>query len=294
MLREITRLDRVVTMRLVWPVMRARRSGGANVPILMYHGISRELDSHRAPYYRTVTSPSTFATHLRLLRTLDFDVITLSQAVGVLNNDRGIKEGKTPVVITFDDALLDFYTEAFPLLEKNGFAATVFIASKYVDGVFPTGQPCLSSKQIRELSQCGIEFGSHSVTHSKLLEQTPERLEHELATSKADIEAIVGREIALFSFPFRFPAEEKAFVGRLRDRLVASGYQAGVTTMVGRAERDDDQMFLPRLPVNDCDDESFFLAKLRGAYDWFGPIQLAYKRLRSRLIGHRTRGVGKT
>lgn len=282
--RDTFRLDRLLTTRVVWPVVRRRaaQASGA-IPMLMYHSISPDLDVQRAPYYRVVTAPSTFAAHLRLLKSEGFAIVTLSEAVAMLRDGSVPREGPVPVVITFDDGLEDFYTNAFPLLEAEGARATVFLSSAYIDGRFPTGHRCLSARQVRELASRGIEFGSHSATHGRLVEQTPERLEHELAASKADIEAILGKEVDLFSYPYRFPAENREFVDRLHDRLVANGYRAGVTTTVGRATPGLDMLFLPRLPVNDCDDDEFFRAKLFGAYDWFGGIQYAYKKWKSGL-----------
>lgn len=275
------RFDRAMTVRVVWPVIRNRESGGAGaIPVLMYHSISADLDGSRAPYYRTVTSPRTFAAHLRLLKSGGFVTVSLSRAVEILRHGAVKPEG-TPVVITFDDGLEDFYLNAFPLLEAEGSTATVFLSSGFINGVFPTGHACMSVSQVRELSRHGIEFGSHSVTHVHLVDQTRQRLERELADSKAAIEAILGREITLFSYPYRFPSENKAFVDYLQERLQANGYQAGVTTTVGRASASEDVMFLPRLPVNDCDDDEFLGAKLRGGYDWFGRVQRIYKVLRS-------------
>ena len=39
-----------------------------------------------------------------------------------------------PIVLTFDDAYGDFYYNAWPLLRKYGFRATVFVPTDYVGG----------------------------------------------------------------------------------------------------------------------------------------------------------------
>jgi peptidoglycan/xylan/chitin deacetylase (PgdA/CDA1 family) len=288
LLSTIARLDRVLTTQLVWPTVRNRATDGAvAIPLLMYHSISPDLDSKRAPYYRTVTSPETFAAHLRFLKSAGFTAVTLSQAVEMLRERQPMTPGRLPVVITFDDGLEDFYSNAFPLLEAEGMTAIVFLSSQFIGGTFPTGHACLSSSQIGELAKRGVEFGSHSATHVLLVEQTIERLERELADSKTAIEQIIGREVALFSFPYRFPVEQPEFVGYLHERLLANGYHAGVTTLVGRATANTNLMFLPRLPINDCDDSAFFRAKLFGAYDWFGGVQHVYKTWRSRFSNTR-------
>jgi peptidoglycan/xylan/chitin deacetylase (PgdA/CDA1 family) len=279
---ELMRPDRMVSVALVAPLLKLRGvSRQLRIPILMYHGISDALDRQRSPYFRTVTSPRTFAAQLDVLAGDAFEVVSLTQAVRMLRGEIRSREGATPVVITFDDGLLDFYTQAFPLLEARGFTATVFLASACVGGTFPTGDPCMSWVQVRELADRGIDFGSHSMTHSRLVELPLEALEQELSRSKSDIEQNLGRKVTSFSYPFRFPAEDARFTAHLHARLEANGYDHGVTTMVGRAAAGSDLLFLPRLPVNDCDDEALLRAKLAGAYDWFGPVQAAYKKMRS-------------
>ena len=72
------------------------------------------------------------------------------------------------VVLCFDDALLDQYEYAFPILKEFGFGATFFIAQKEVS---PMG-PAFSDKsvymnwdQIAELEKAGFELGNHSKHH---------------------------------------------------------------------------------------------------------------------------------
>ena len=55
------------------------------------------------------------------------------------------------------------------------------------------------------------------------------------------------------------------------------GYEAGVSTILGRANRKSNRFFLPRLPVNTWDDPQLLRAKLEGGYDWLHWPQLLKK-----------------
>lgn len=291
----MVRLDRFLTLRLCGPMFRPRsRVGDPRIPILMYHSIAEDADEGVSPYYRTVTRPATFRRHMQYIDRLGFQPVTLATAARLLASgpdacdfppypdDRRRQSPATarrPLVITFDDGFRDFYTNAFPILDQLGFGATVFLSTAFIDGRFPNGRDCLKSADIQELAQRGVEFGSHTVNHPQLARLDRGQIRDELAGSKARIEAIVHGEVAAFSYPFRFPEQDRAFVAGLRELLTSQGYTAGVTTAIGVSTPRDDPLFRRRLPMNDCDDWDLFRAKLAGAYDWLHQGQLAYKRL---------------
>jgi hypothetical protein len=60
-----------------------------------------------------------------------------------------------------------------------------------------------------------------------------------------------------------------------------------VNTVIGRAGSKSDPLSLPRLPLNQADDEKFFAAKLTGAYDWLAGAQALVRSIKSHL--HRAR-----
>jgi hypothetical protein len=101
----------------------------------------------------------------------------------------------------------------------------------------------------------------------------PAQIQEEIANSKKTIEEKTGCAVDSFAYPYAFPQADQDFKTRLRDTLTAAGYANGVCTTVGRASRGSDRFFLERLPVNGCDDETLFEAKLDGAYDWLGSFQ---------------------
>jgi peptidoglycan/xylan/chitin deacetylase (PgdA/CDA1 family) len=275
------RWDRLLSIYCFSPLVRRLMPDRGGIPILMYHSISDELDDHAHPYFQTTTTPSRFAEQLAALKRWGFESVTLSQAIsGLLAKDKKTLAHK-PVVLTFDDGFRDFYTQAFPLLQRYRFNATVFLATDYIGKSFVTGKPCLNREEIRQLSAQGVEFGSHSASHCRLNALPKTDLLQELCGSRQEIEGMVGGKITLFSYPYGFPETDNAFLEQLTKTLSAEGYQAGVTTILGMGKNTDLPFFLKRLPVNEFDDEALLLAKLEGGYCWLRYPQRFYKTIRA-------------
>jgi peptidoglycan/xylan/chitin deacetylase (PgdA/CDA1 family) len=275
------RLDRLATLYLALPLTRHTSEEGLCLPILMYHSVSDEDESRSHAYFRTCTSPDLFAEQMACLSSKGYSPCGLAQALDNLR--AGNRAAIKPVVITFDDGYADFYREAFPVLHRYGFSATVFLPTAYI-GDSPTpfkGRDCLTWREVKELSNHGIVFGSHTVTHPQLRELGAAAINEEIVSSKRTIEERIGHAVDSFSYPFAFPQNDAPFRSMLRDSLRSAGYENGVCTIVGRGSRDSDPFFLERLPVNSSDDARLFQAKLAGAYDWIATPQRLVKMAKS-------------
>lgn len=275
------RLDRLATLYLVSPFLRLAPGSEPSVPILMYHSITDDGESNAHAYYRTKTSPAVFAAQMKYLHENGYTTCSPAQAIHQLQTQDAAKL----VVITFDDGYRDFYHHAFPLLNRYGFSATVYLPTAYI-GERPAsfkGTDCLTWAEVRELSQRGILFGSHTVTHPQLRDLRRAAINEELANSKKTIEEKLGCAVDSFAYPYAFPQADTDFTKMLRDSLRQVGYQNGVCTIVGRANRRSDSLFMERLPVNSCDDAALFAAKLAGAYDWVARSQYVSKMVKARL-----------
>lgn len=277
------RVERAITLGIVYPFRKVISfPAKTGIPILMYHSISDDPESTVHPYFRVNTSAAMFDRHLAFLHNNGFESLRLSRLSEALKNTKS-NPHKKYAVITFDDGLLDFYTGAFPLLAKYGYTASVFLPTGYIKD-YPVlnheNRFSLSWPQIREMSDAGISFGSHTITHPNLSLLDCKTAEHEIVDSKKHIEDSLGKPVDSFAHPFRFPEEDKGYVSFYRSILNNAGYRYGLTTVLGTVSAGSDLLTLKRLPVNSCDDSLLLNAKLEGAYNWLPLPQRIVKNIR--------------
>lgn len=100
--------------------------------IIAFHGVARDEEHHwrRLLYF----TPEEFERRLRLFQRWHLNVLPLAEAVERLEN------GSLPprsAVLTFDDGLADFQQVTWPLVERAGFPATVYVTTYYSDKRVP-------------------------------------------------------------------------------------------------------------------------------------------------------------
>lgn len=274
------RFDRYLTLSVFRPLNRAGLGDGdQSVPVLMYHSVSDDPETGVNPYYRLATSPRRFAEQMQWLKNSGCVGVSLEEALAFRANG---KAGARPVAITFDDGFRDFHTGAWPVLQRHGFSATMYLPTAFIGSQRKSfrGRECLTWNEVRELRRQGIRFGSHTVNHPKLHELPWKTIANELAGSKQAIEQELGEAVASFAYPFAFPQEDRSFTKMLGELLQGQGYRHCVTTVIGRVQPDDDLFCVKRLPANSDDDEALFIAKLAGAYDWLGSAQRTVRQLK--------------
>jgi peptidoglycan/xylan/chitin deacetylase (PgdA/CDA1 family) len=161
----------------------------ASIPVLMYHSIIYEKNnSARVP-------KEIFEQQMKWLFDNGYKTLSLDKLCEHLQTKTGFPE--KCVIITFDDGYIDNYTNAFPILKKYGFTATIFMIS----GNINTGG-YLTEQQLKELSNNGISIQGHTVTHPYLDNLSYTKQYSELASSKAALEAITGKRVDFLTYPF--------------------------------------------------------------------------------------------
>lgn len=100
------------------------------VNIIAYHRVVKDIaKAEHEAIHGMVVSSTTFRSHCETLRRA-FDVVSLETAVHFLDGERRVV--RPMAVITFDDGYVDFYNEAFPILNDLGLSATVFLPTAYI------------------------------------------------------------------------------------------------------------------------------------------------------------------
>ena len=108
---------------------------------------------------------------------------------------RGKPLAARAVVITFDDGFRDFYTAAFPVMQEHQFTATVFLPTAFIgeDRRSFKGAECLTWEEVRRLRRAGVQFGSHTVNHPRLVEWTGRRSSANCANPRPKWRSAWGR-----------------------------------------------------------------------------------------------------
>lgn len=194
-----------------------------SIQILTYHKINDDFD-----WGITRQKISQFERGIKFLHDLGYKMVPLEEVFKLPK----ILDRK--VVISFDDGYEDIYSNAFPILQKYGFSAFIFVITgfvgKYNSWDYNVGRrrKHLSWKQIKEMSKCGFGFGSHTVNHPDLTKIEPAcgGVEYELEKSKEVLEDKLGKETSFLSYPFgrynRFVQEEAQRLGYKRAYTLCS------------------------------------------------------------------------
>jgi peptidoglycan/xylan/chitin deacetylase (PgdA/CDA1 family) len=169
--------------------------------VLMYHSISRQGD-----YDALCTSPERFEAQMLHLKRHKLRGVTMRELCRAMNTG----DARGLVGLTFDDGYEDFLSTALPTLETLGFSATLFVVAGML-GEENTwehrGGPrirlrLLDADGVREISERGMEVGSHTVTHPRLSGLDTEMLAREVGDSRQMLGEIVGTPVEGFSYPY--------------------------------------------------------------------------------------------
>jgi peptidoglycan/xylan/chitin deacetylase (PgdA/CDA1 family) len=210
----------------------------------MYHRIA--LDGPDA-LRRFRVAPEVFRKQMQFLRRQGYYTLTAQNLAALLREGKPI-QGR-PVVLTFDDAYLDFLTDAFPILAENGFGADVFVVTDKVggrsdwDAAYGEPAPLMSWADIRILQRQGICFGSHLASHRPASSLDNAALLGEAALSRNALESRLGEAVTSIALPFG----SSDF--RVPGILAHVGYEIGFSTKPSRASSADHALSLPRLEV---------------------------------------------
>lgn len=238
------------------------RQSRRNIPILMYHSISC---SSNPKFERLAVSPKLFDQQISYLSERKYTPMTVTQLIHARSGyNRTLPE--RPVVITFDDGFADFFAEALPILKKYAFPATLYISTAFIDGTSrwlrreqETARPMLTWKQVAEISTYGIECGAHTHTHPQLDTIPIHKVKTEIEHSKKLLEDHLGQEILSFAYPFGY------HTARVQQVVQEAGFRSACAVKYAMSTEDDDFFSLPRLMVENMNEEMFATLLMRSS-----------------------------
>ncbi|PKM86667.1 MAG: polysaccharide deacetylase [Firmicutes bacterium HGW-Firmicutes-12] len=261
------KIDEIKLPKIDLATIKANEAG--QVMILMYHVIGAEKEKD------WIQTTENFRRDLLTLYNEGYTLIDLNDFV---NNNISVPAGRTPVVLTFDDAsigqfryiiaedgtktidpecaagiLLDF-ADKYPEL---GYTATFYMNAE------PFGQREYWKEKLQEMISLGFAIGNHSLTHPKLNKLTSERVQKELAElAKLVEEAVPGYKVRSLALPFGISPEERSLAAEGSFQGYSYTHNAilkvGANPAISPISKDYDPLYLPRVQASSVELEKWF------------------------------------
>jgi peptidoglycan/xylan/chitin deacetylase (PgdA/CDA1 family) len=194
-----------------------------DVPVLLYHGIVEKPD-------RFSTTPEIFADQMFALKRAGYHTITLDDFEQFIAGKKKLDDKS--FLLTFDDARIDAYWGADPILQALGFTAVMYVATNdSINVPRPLPSYYIHEELLGRMVRSGRwELGSHAIQeHTGFIpvdaegktanflsnkmwladkgrlendEEYKERVTKELVESKKVLESSFGIPIRTFAYPF--------------------------------------------------------------------------------------------
>lgn len=219
------------------------------IPILAYHKVESKKELGI-----TSISPKRFENQIRFLKQNGYK--SLSPQFPFKNDE------SNPILITFDDGYEGIYKFVYPIIKKYDFSIIVFLTTGYIGGYNkwdPSPGPRfrhLSWNQIKEMSDNGIWFGSHSVNHHFLTRQNDKIVRYELEASKKNLEDKLGKPVNSFSYPYG------DYNNKIINFVKETGYDTAFSLRPIFFNDENEKYILPRFAIYYIDDLLAFRAKI--------------------------------
>jgi peptidoglycan/xylan/chitin deacetylase (PgdA/CDA1 family) len=230
------------------------------IPILCYHSVAAKRDPRFAEW---TVSPEDFAAQMSHLAENGYRALTVAELVDRAFSRRESIDPKT-VAITFDDGFADFYLEAWPVLRRHSYPATVYVATGFVGEtsrwLAPDGEadrPMLSWSQIEELGAAGIELGAHGHDHVQLDTVSAARADRDIRRSRDALEKVVG-PVKSFAYPHGY------YTGRVKRQVAQAGFASACGMKHALSNPKDDRYAIARAVVRGGVDLDGFARLMRG------------------------------
>jgi glycosyltransferase involved in cell wall biosynthesis/peptidoglycan/xylan/chitin deacetylase (PgdA/CDA1 family) len=251
------------------------------VVILGYHVVD-DAGAAAAEEYRL--DADRFGAQVAHLVTEGFMTITIQEWMEALAGRVSLPA--RPIVLTFDDGDRRTLARVGPVLAAVGYRGVAFLVSnalgstnRWDEALGYPRREILTADDVRALVAAGWEIGSHGRTHRSLPGSPESTLRDEVVGSRADLQAIVGRPVTAFAYPYG--NYDRGVVRTLQ----AAEYASACCSEAGVNDPTTNPLTLRRIFIAPDDDLRAFGAKLRRAraLGRSATVRRWYERLRRRM-----------
>jgi peptidoglycan/xylan/chitin deacetylase (PgdA/CDA1 family) len=183
------------------------------VPILCYHHIRDIQMASRADRGYEVTVAQ-FKAQMKALADSGYQTVLPDQLYDYLT--KGTPLPPKPVMLTYDDTDEEQFSIAKPEMDKYGFKGVYFIMT-----ISMNRPKYMTKEQIKQLADEGHVIASHTWDHHRVdrlknentieyrgKKQVVNEWDFQLANTKKDLEAITGKPVEYFAYPFGIWSQE--------------------------------------------------------------------------------------
>ncbi len=163
------------------------------VPVLCYHHIRNFTAGGRLMGYEV--TPAAFAEQMKTLADSGYKTILPDDLYEYLVH--GASLPPKPVMITFDDNDKEQFTIGATEMNKYGFKGVYFIMTISINRT-----RYMSEQQLKDLSDSGHVIAAHTWDHHMVTKYLPATWDTQLVKPQKRLEAITGKPVKYFAYPF--------------------------------------------------------------------------------------------
>ncbi len=205
------------------------------LPTLMYHHIQTEESAKANKQTGLSVYTNIFNEQMNYLKQNNYNVLSPENLINFFNSNQPIPTKS--ILLTFDDAYEDFYTDAFPILRNLNFKATVFTPTGLINN-----PGYLNWNQISEMNASNIYFANHTWSHKNVLGKFSET-QKEITTADLQLNERGLNSLKVFSYPYGSDNEQT------QNFLSSINYQIAYTTRPGSTLCKKQRFDLPRIRI---------------------------------------------
>lgn len=212
------------------------------LPVLTYHHVQTKESAVANKQTGLSVYTEIFKEQMQYLKDKGYNVVSMN----ILSNffDSGTPVPAKSILITFDDAYSDFYTDAYPILRDLGYPATVFVSTGLINN-----PGYLNWEQIQQMSGT-ILFANHTWSH-KNVGVSSDVMQYEISTADLQLTEHGQNSQKIFAYPYGFDSKKAEIY------LASLGYKEAFTTIPGNTLCVKQRFNLPRIRIGNVSLSSY-------------------------------------
>ncbi len=189
---------------------------------------------------------------------------------------------KKPVIISFDDGFKSVYEKAYPIMKKYGIKGNVYLPTAYIG----EDEHFMTWEEVKTLTENGFEMQAHTHNHVDIRTLGIEEMKGQIELSNSIMEEKLGVKPRVISLPFGVYDKRslKLLQKQAKYEYILGSFYGTINKFQLRRKK-----LLPKIGVSNKDNIKIFEKKLKGKFNWKGPLQ----RLRLKISSLRGQRVEK-